>query len=478
MSGSHLEGIAMARRLVRFGRDLVGGGVPEAVRDAVPSFLLDYLGNAIGGSTTHSARAVRRFLDSQGLHGRATAWGAGARPAQYAALANGVAAHSLESDDTHQPSSLHPGATVFSTALAALEEIGPDRNSASRFVPAVAAGYEVVCRVGMALRPADQYDRGFHPTATAGVFGAVMTAGLIFDLDEESLVSGLGIGGSMSAGLMEFLVDGTWTKRLHPGWAAHAGILAARLAQAGYTGPATVFEGPHGFLRAYAPHPDAELLTTCLGQEFQLPRTSIKAHACCRYKQAPIDGILQLMQAHGLHERDIREVTIGVLSAGWDIIVTPEDQKRNPQSVVDAQFSMPYGAAVALVRGRASPDEYTPSAIDHPGVRRVMEKVICRRDSALDTEYPARWPATIAIMTQDGRRLFTRVDYPKGDPENPLSSAELVAKVTTLTRDRLTAAEQVQIADTARRCYEPAGVVELLETLQCTNLRLSDTVLE
>ena len=143
MSGDHLEGLATARRLARFGRDLVGGGVPEAVRDAVPSFLLDYLGNAIGGSTTDSARAARRFLAGQGLHGRATAWGAGARPAQYAALANGVAAHSLEMDDTHQPSSLHPGATVFSTALAALEEIGPDRDSASRFVPAVAAGVSV-----------------------------------------------------------------------------------------------------------------------------------------------------------------------------------------------------------------------------------------------------------------------------------------------------------------------------------------------
>lgn len=464
-------GETCAGRLAEFCLSLVRERCPEAPLGAVPAFLLDYLGNAIGGSVTASARAAQRFAAAHQARGRSTAFGVGLLIAPHAALVNGVAAHSLEMDDTHQPGSLHPGVTVFSAALAAADEV-PDGDA--RFLPAVVAGYEMACRTGMALRPAAHYDRGFHPTATAGVFGAAAAAGLVLGLDADRLTQAFGIAGSMAAGLMEFLADGSWTKRFHPGWAAHSGIVAARLAEAGYTGPGTVFEGRHGFLRAYSPEPDPAALFHGLGSEFQILRTSIKAHACCRYKQAPIDGILEVMRANALREEDVQEVRIGVLSAGWDIIVEPEERKRNPETVVDAQFSMPYGAAVALLFGRASVAEYRPELLTEPEVRRVMAKVRCVRDPELDAVYPERWPAAVEVHTTDGRRYAVRVDYPKGDPENPLSAAELERKFRFLTSAVLRPEAQDAVVRAAGGIGEPGGFRRLSGVLRELNRALSE----
>jgi 2-methylcitrate dehydratase PrpD len=460
----------LSTRLTRFALDLAEETPTAELAQAVRRLLLDYLGNAIGGSISDSAHSAQRFLLAQALSGTAVALGAGSAPPQYAALVNGVAAHSLEMDDTHQSSSLHPGATTFSAALAAVDEQGAEP---ARFIPAVVAGYEVICRLGMALDPAAHYDRGFHPTATAGVFGAVVTAGTLLRLSEDDLINALGIAGSMSAGLMEFLADGSWTKRLHPGWAAHSGILAVQLARAGYTGPRTVFEGRHGFLAAYSPTPHPEALSAGLGSEFQILRTSIKAHACCRYKQAPIDGILSIVNKQGLKEGQVERVDIGVLSAGWEIIVEPDAQKRDPRSVVDAQFSMPYGAAVALLYGRASTAEYDPGTVASPEVRRAMTKIHCRRDASLDHEFPARWPASVQLTTKDGRRFSTRIDYPKGDPENPFSDDELEQKFCQLTAGVLEDGQQRSIIDAVNDLPAAGSPTSLVRALRAANEALS-----
>src|SRR5262249_14502598 len=278
---------------------------------------------------------------------------------------------------------------------------------------------------GAALGPAEHYDHGFHPTGTCGVFGCAAVTGSLLGLDAGGVTRAFGIAGSLAAGSMEFLVGGTWTKRLHPGWAAHSGMLAALLAREGFTGPDTILEGRSGFLNSYSDGADAEPLLDGLGRDFQIGRTSIKAHACCRYKQAPIDGLIEILRPHRLSDADVRQVTIGVLGAGWNIISEPRGQKLNPVSVVDAQFSMPYGAAVALVRGRASIHEYTPETLADPAVRAAMAKVRSVRDAALDARFPRQWPAWTEVETVDGRVYRAAVDHPKGDPENPLTWDEL-----------------------------------------------------
>jgi len=260
---------------------------------------------------------------------------------------------------------------------------------------------------------------------------------------------------------MEFLADGAFTKRLHPGWAAHSGIIATLLAGEGFTGPATILEGKHGFLRAYSAESAPSRLMEGWGVPYKVMRTSIKPHACCRYKQGPIDGILEIMGKHRLKASDVREVTLGILQAGLPIVADPKEQKYNPQSVVDAQFSMPFGAAVAVLQGRATLSEYTQEMVESSEVREMMQRISCVHDSELDKVFPKRWPASVTIVTRGGEVLKTHIDYPKGDPENPLTWDELIRKFYDLTAPIYGETLQRQIVERVRALEGEKGLERL-----------------
>ena len=347
-----------------------------------------------------------------------------------AALAVGTAAHSLELDDVTNVASLHAGVTIFPAALAA-SAFG--KGSTRDFFEAVIAGYELTCRLGMAINPAEHYRRGFHPTGTCGAFGAALAAGKMLGADEKQQIYALGIAGSQASGSMEFLSEGAFTKRFNAGWAAHSGVIAAVLASQGFIGPRTSIEGRYGFLNAYSPSPLPDKLTEAWGNPYIITRTSIKPHACCRYKQGPIDGILKIMDENGLQPEDIERIVLGILEAGFLLVAEPDDAKKNPQSVVEAQFSMPFGAAVAAVYGKAALNEYTLEKMQDPKVNELMKKVDCIKDPEIETNFPEKWPASVRITSRQGKRYYTRVDYPKGDPENPLTWDELEQKFHELT---------------------------------------------
>ena len=404
---------------------------PDVI-NRVKYLALDFLGVTARGSLTKSAEIVRNFAKDMTPTAKESAIiGSDTKSTcQYAALANGTASHSLELDDVSNEASAHPGVVVFPTALATGELT---RCDGKRFIEGVVLGYEVMIRLGKALNPANHYARGFHPTGTCGAFGAAITASKILNLDAKQMLSALGIVGSQAAASMEFLTNGAWTKRLHPGWAAHNGIIAALLAKRGFVGPSTIIEGKLGFLHAYSDDSDVGKFFTGLGDHFEIMRVSVKPHACCRYKQGPIDGILKIMSENKLKAQEIRKVTLGILKAGFPIIAEPKELKYSPRSVVDAQFSMPFGAAVATLYGRASLDEYIEDNLGSPKVKEMMGKVSCVLDPELDKVYPLQWPATVEINTKDGRRFYTRIEYPKGDPENPLSWYELIQKFNELS---------------------------------------------
>ncbi len=233
--------------LVDWAFDRYERGVSERDAEAVRYFLLDHLANAIGGLAAESSQAMLTHANAR--TGAVPALGGSTLIEEYAALVAGTSAHALEFDDTHQPSSSHPGSGVFPAALTVASVEG---RTFEQFAAAVVAGYEVSCRVGLAATARGQYERGFHPTGTSGVFGATVAAGLLAGLDRKQLVHALGIALSVSAGSMAFLADGAWTKRIHPGWAAHSAIIAARLAALGYTGPRYPIAGPDGFLDSYS----------------------------------------------------------------------------------------------------------------------------------------------------------------------------------------------------------------------------------
>ena len=427
--------------------------------------LLDHAANALGGLTAESSRLVRRYAASRA--GGIPAPGGHSLLEEYAAFVAGVSAHALESDDTHQASSSHPGSAVFPAALSIATAEG---SSFEDVVAASVVGYEVMARIGTTATVQGQYDRGFHPTGTTGVFGAAAAASRLLGLDAAAMRSALGISLSLAAGSMAFLVDGAWTKRLHPGWAAHGGLLAARLAAEGFEGPRDPICGPDGYLHSYSDTPAgddaAERLTDGLGvAPLAIDRTSIKAHACCRYKQAPIDAVLDLVAEHDIAPEQVARIRVGVLEAGWNIIAAPEADKRRPSSIVDAQFSMPFGAAVAALHRSAGTRQYTPAVIASPEVAALMDRVECYRSADLDAVFPERWPAEVVIELHDGGSVSRRVDYPKGDPENPLTLPELQAKFRDLTAGIVTASGQAQLIEAAAALGEgvtPAAFTTLL----------------
>lgn len=419
------------RRLVDFLHGLKAECLPAEVLDRARYFLLDYLAVAIRGSREDSARAVQRMVQRTGATGCATVIGTPIRTLPgLAAFANGTASHGIEQDDTHGGGSIHLGTTMFSVALA-LAETMPETSS-EVFLTAVVAGYEMAARVAMAVQPKEHYALGFHPTQTCGVFGAAVTASRLLDLTAEQTLAAVGIAGSMAAGSMEFLAEGAWTKRIHPGLAAQNGIQAALLAAEDFAGPRQILEGRDGFLRGHSRHPLPERLTERLGASFEILQTAVKPHACCRYMQGPIDAILELVRRHALDTEQIRSLEVAVLEAGWGIVCEPREKKYHPESIVDAQFSMPFGAAVAVLCGAAGLDQFTPEHIRSPHVQRIMERVTLVKDARLEETFPREWPARVAIQTVDGKTYEQFIRHPKGDPENPLTWHEMSVKFRSL----------------------------------------------
>jgi len=419
------------RELVEFLAALDGARVPVEVFDRARYFLLDYLGVAMRGSLAESSAPIYKMIERIGVSGPSTIIGVGSRTSPgYAALAHGAAAHAIELDDTHNAGSIHLGVIMFSTALALAEAI-PDVTPEQFFI-AVIAGYEAAARIAMAVQPKEHYSLGFHPTATCGVFGATVTASRLLDLSAEQMLSAVGIAGSMAAGSLEFLREGAWTKRLHPGLAAQNGIQAAMLAAEGFRGPSTILEGRDGFLAGYSRKPIPERITEGLGESFEILRTSVKPHACCRYMQGPIDAILELAKTHDIKSEQVENIEVAVLEAGWTLVAEPRAQKYKPQSVVDAQFSMPFGAAIALLHRRAGLDEFTVENAQANQVRHLMERVTLVKDNRLDRNFPKEWNARVTIFLNNGSQYEKFIQHPKGDPENRLSWEELVAKFKSL----------------------------------------------
>ena len=433
----------ITQTLAKFASNMNYEDLPPDVVDWARYFCLDFAGVTLNGSTTDSAKAVVRALDDVGRSGPSTIVGTNKRALpEYAAMANGTAFHSIEMDDVNNEASLHPGVVAFPTALA-MADIAPV--SGKDFISAVVAGYDVIIRLGRALKPKEHYGRGFHPTGTCGAFGSAAVAARLLGLQGDDYTHALGIAGSQAAGSMEYLAQGAWTKRLHPGWSAHSGIWAALLARAGYSGPTTILEGRDGFLNAYSGDPDPSLVLKDLGEEYQVTRTGVKPHACCRYNQGPIDCLLEIGKSNDFRAMDIEEVKIGVLSQGMRLVAEPVEAKRNPKSVVDMQFSLHFAAAVALSYCSASLSEYAIGVPDRPEVRHIMDRVQCVNDPKLDDQTPKLFPAWAEVRTSDGRTMRSELTYPKGDPENPVTCDEMRSKFNLLSAPVISSQRQQEI---------------------------------
>ncbi|TKX44521.1 MULTISPECIES: MmgE/PrpD family protein [unclassified Halorubrum] len=416
----------------------------DADRPDLPAHLLDWFAVAIGGAThADSTPAIRDGVRK--IAGptpdpendvAATVLPSGERltPAD-AALANGALAHSLDFDDTHLASSLHPGAPVIAAALAAAEGEGPE-TPADRFRAGVAAGYDVACTVGEAVGPDAHYDRGFHVTATCGTFGAVAAAGVVRGLDARELRDAFGIAGSQAAGSLQFLANGAWNKRLHAGLAARRGIEATDLAAAGVVGAADPLDGEHGFLSGYSDEPNPAAVDR-IGEHDAVAETGRKPYPCCRYLHAAIDGLREIAPA--VDPDAVEGIEIAIPSAGVRLTGEPIAAKRRPEGFVDCQFSAPFAAAVTLTEGTADAEAFLravgrldgPPRWDDPAVRRLMGATSVETDPAIEARFPEEWGARVTV-TAGGETREASVRVPLGEPEKPMSAAETEAKAAGL----------------------------------------------
>ena len=222
------------------------------------------------------------------------------------------------------------------------------------------------------------------------------------------------------------------------------------LAAEGFIAPRRILEGRDGFLHAYSRNAVASRLTEHLGASWEIEKTAVKPHSCCRYMQGPIDAVLALVRQHQLMPAQIRTIQVAVLKAGWGIVCEPAPQKYNPQSVVAAQFSMPFGAAVAAVEGAAGLDQFTLKYIQSPAVHSMMQKVKLLKDSEIEKTFPREWPARVVIETKSGGRHESFVRFPKGDPENPLSWDEMSDKFVALCKPVLSREQCAEIVQKVR----------------------------
>jgi 2-methylcitrate dehydratase PrpD len=383
--------------------------------------LLDWLGSALAGTRTAPGEMLLAYGDAEPEGKASVLGGKGHRSAETAAFVNGALSHIVEMDDVDRGSVLHPGAVVIPAALA-VAEVRSKRGK--DLLSSIVAGYEVAIRIGEAVGKKHYFY--FHNTSTCGVFGAAAAASWLLGLDEDRMVWALGNAGTQSSGLWEFNVDGAMSKHLHAGRAAANGVLAALLAERGFTGPSRILEGERGFFRATAPDADPDRVLAGLGSgEPKIHGVSLKPHASCRHTHAAIDCALALRSRAGSGAIEAIEVdTYGATLALCD--------RPGPATPYEAKFSLQFCVASALLRGEAGLGAFGEDSIRDSRVRELTSKVHPRVDPEIESRYPREWPARVRVRLANGNTLEAETSHPKGDPEKPLSSAEIERKFRAL----------------------------------------------
>jgi len=455
----------ISRRLAQFLAAASYSDLPSLVIDHAKRAVLDWLGSALAGSLEPPARMARQCVSSLGASDEATVFSGARASASGAALANGVASHILEFDDIHKTSTVHAAAPVISAAIAVAEREHADGRV---FLLAVALGYEAALRIGEAVNPS--HYRYWHPTGTAATFGAAAAAGSLMRLSAAQMLDALGSAGTQAAGLWEFNADGAMSKHLHPGKAAFNGILAADLARLGFTGATRILEGERGFFRAMSDSFDESRVTGGLGEHWKIAENCYKLYPCCGHTHTAIDVALDLRsQSQPLnpswggppgprraprpgassHVEAPPHILIETYAPGYEIV-----KNLAPSTPYQAKFSIAYCVAVALLDGRVSLDQFSPDRLRDPAISALLERTQVLVAPDLTAKYPAAWPTRVTLTLASGVKLTGSADFPRGNPENPVSIAQLEEQFRSLVVPRFGAA-------TAQRAIE---AVQSLET--------------
>jgi len=453
--------------VVEFVVNLTWEAIPAAVIRIAKEHILDTFGVTLAGSKEACAQIVRETLVLG--DGNATVVGTlDQRPTYLAALANGVASHALDYDDTQLSTSpeavygllTHPSTPVFSAAVAVAEAIGA---SGQQLLVAYCAGVEVACRVADAINPR-HYQAGFHSTGTIGTIGAAAAAGRLLGLDRDQLATAIGIAASMASGLRENF--GTMTKPLHAGRAASNGVAAAYLAQNGFTASKHILEARRGFFSAAGGGFLTDKIVGCLGKPFFLesPGVSIKPYPSGSLSHPGQDVILELVRAHDITPEQVERVEVGTNSNVLNALIYPR-----PTTDLEGKFSLEYCMAAALIYRKAGLREFTDEAVNDPRIQAILPRMIVRVDPDLEQMGYQHVRTRVKVITRDGREYSGEAEWAKGYPLKPMTQEELEGKFLECAETVLSR-EQALAALAAIKAIETApGVGQLMATLRTSS---------
>ncbi|MFX0592540.1 MmgE/PrpD family protein [Melissospora conviva] len=461
----------LGARLAEFAARSATDGVPAEVAASVRQRVLDILGLCVAAHRLETSAAIIEHLLDQGGNPQAHIVGVpGPVTAAQAAFGNGVLAHSLDYDDTHLPSVLHPSASVVPAALAAAEHAGADGEQTVR---AIAVGLEVAVRLGMAgydhkLGNSVFFEHGQHATSITGAMGSAVAASMLYGADAKGILDALGITASMAAGIIEANRTGGTVKRLHCGWAAQSGVTAAQLVRKGFTGPPTVLEGRFGFFEAWL-HGNfsAEEITRGLGQEWSVPGIFFKPYPANHFTHTSIDAGLAL-RARGVTPESVERITVAVPAAVIRTIGQPIETKRTPVTGYQAQFSGPYAVVAGLFGGGGlglGLDDFSDALAQDPQRRALMAKVDVVADARCDEIFPYQFPAVVTVRTTDGREIVEEVLTNRGGPQRPLRDEELALKFGDNVRGRLSDDTATEVKEKVLALGELPSVAPVLQAL-------------
>ncbi|HZQ61065.1 MAG TPA: MmgE/PrpD family protein [Casimicrobiaceae bacterium] len=412
---------SVAQTLAQGVQAIAATGVPANVRTRLEELLIDVVGLCIAARNTDYIRAVMAGVDAGGP---CTAVGHAAMfRAEDAAMINGTAAHGEDFDDTFEGGPVHSGAVIVPAVLAACERF---KRSGQDALLGIAVGTETLCRLSF-VRPKAIHKAGFHPTSVLGAIASTLAVCATLRLDVQNTASALGIAGSMASGIIEYLAEGAWTKRLHAGWAARIGLHATRLAQAGFLGPRTVLEGTHGLFHgfAHASEGDYEALLREFGRNWVLLGLTFKPYATGTMNQPYVDCALRLHR-RGIAPEEIEDIVCETAEGYVHRLWEPLAAKQRPANDYAAKFSTPFNIAVAWVTGDAGLSAFTPGTVSDPRILALAAKVRYVVDP--DNPYPQRYTGHLRVTLRDGRVVEERQPHIRGGVEEPLARADIERK--------------------------------------------------
>jgi len=417
----------ISEQLADFTAGLGLAQVPGAVALRAKHLILDAIG--CGFAARKEDFAVRIAASVAKLAGegpRRTLGMAHRLPLRDAAVVNGMLMHGLDYDDTHAAGVIHLTVSTFPAALGTAAHLGAP---GAQLLAAYIAGVETGARIAAVVK-SGFHQAGFHPTGVVGAFAASLVAGRLMKLSPECLAGAQGIALSLASGNLQFIEDGSWTKRIHPGWAAACGISAASLAADGFPAPREAYEGRFGLYRSHLPPAaleacDFSLATSGLGTAWEIDNVAVKPFPACHFLHGCAEAAIALHRA-GVDPERVRSIRALVPEGVVKAVCEPLAAKRRPKSDYDAKFSLPYAIASGLTRGRLGLAELAPEALVEPRIERLMDKVEYAIDTA--STFPRHYSGEVVVTLDDGRTASNRVAVNPGNPDRPLTNAEIEAK--------------------------------------------------